>query len=164
MSAAGFADKALVAIESGRYGFILINYANADMVGHSGNFEATVRAVEEVDSSLGRVYELLTILRRQGGQVPAVFVTADHGNAEKMFDPVSGQPHTAHTANPVPLILLSDSWQVAVPRGYMPGLIDVAPSALTILGLQKPLAMTGISIVGKTRSDRKNSRAKQANY
>ncbi len=155
MSAKEITEEALKAIGSERYGFILINFANADMVGHTGNIEATVRAVEEVDTSIGRISSLLGSLKDR----PEVFVTADHGNAEKMFDVETGQPHTAHTSNPVPLILISDSWKLAVPGGYKPGLIDVAPSSLLIMGLQKPLAMTGIPIV-KELAEKKRIRVK----
>jgi 2,3-bisphosphoglycerate-independent phosphoglycerate mutase len=149
MRAKEITDEAIRAIESQKYGFALINYANADMVGHSGNIEATVRAVEEVDSSLGRIYS--TIKQMKTGRRPVVFITADHGNAEKMFDPLTGQPHTAHTSNPVPLILVSEEWVVEVPSGYKPGLIDVAPSILAIMKLRKPRAMSGTSIVARRR-------------
>lgn len=149
MSAKAITDAAIKSIDSGRYGFILINYANSDMVGHSGNIPATVRAVEEVDASLGRLYRGLQNLEKGRKKRPVVLVTSDHGNAEKMFDPETGQPHTAHTSNPVPLILISEKWNLKVPRGYKPGLIDVAPSILSIMGLSKPKGMSGASIVTK---------------
>jgi 2,3-bisphosphoglycerate-independent phosphoglycerate mutase len=145
MSVKEITENAISSIQSQKYGFILINFANADMVGHSGNIDATVKAVETVDQCLGRIYDTWTRMGRE--QKPSILVTADHGNAEKMFDLETGQPHTAHTSNPVPLVVMSDSWRVSVPTAYKPGLIDVAPSILQILGLTKPKVMTGIPIV-----------------
>ncbi|MHB1908655.1 MAG: 2,3-bisphosphoglycerate-independent phosphoglycerate mutase [Nitrososphaerales archaeon] len=143
MSAEGITRAALKALDSSRIIFSLVNYANADMVGHSGNVKATIKAVETVDFCLGEIYEKWAKLQNK----PTIIITADHGNAEKMVDPVTNEPHTAHTANLVPLVLISDKWCVKVPKGYQPGLIDVAPSILTILGLEKPASMKGISIV-----------------
>ena len=100
MSAAGIADSVVQAIEKGEFDAIIMNFANADMVGHSGKLEATIRAVETVDACLGRIFQAL---RPRGG---AWIITADHGNAETMIDPVTGGPHTYHTTNPVPFILL----------------------------------------------------------
>ncbi len=147
MSAKGITEHALAALTARKkYGFILINYANADMVGHSGNVEATIEAVETVDQCLGRIFQTWKDLK--GAKRPSIFVTGDHGNAEKMFDPETGQPHTAHTSNPVPLTLISDHWNIVLPRsGFKPGLVDLAPSILEILHLKKPRAMTGVSIV-----------------
>src|SRR5450432_4772301 len=102
MSAAGIADTVIKAVEDGTFDVIIVNFANADMVGHSGKIEPTVRAVETVDACLGRI-ELA--VRAQGG---AMLITADHGNAEMMIDPVTGGPHTAHTTNPVPCILVNE--------------------------------------------------------
>ena len=146
MSAIEITANAISSIQSQKYGFILINFANADMVGHSGNTDATVKAVETVDLCLGRIYN---VWREMGkDQKPTVIVTADHGNAEKMYDPETGQPHTAHTSNPVPMIVLSEKWKVSLPDiSYKPSLIDLAPSILLILGLNKPTAMTGMPIV-----------------
>lgn len=147
MSAGAITENALDAFKSLKYGFILVNYANADMVGHSGNIRATVQAIESVDSSLGKIYDEWKELGDRGHRYD-VFVTADHGNSEKMYDPRTRQPHTAHTSNPVPLILMSSKWRVKLPsRGYRPGLIDIAPSVLRILGLKKPRSMSGKPIV-----------------
>lgn len=151
MSALEITDRAIVSLESRKYGFILINYANADMVGHSGNIEATIKAVEIVDSCLGKIYNVWKYLNSQHYNL-SIFITADHGNAEKMFDPKTGQPHTAHTSNPVPLTLLSEKWKISVKRkGYQVGLIDIAPSILSIMGMKKPKAMSGVSIVEQVK-------------
>ena len=139
MSAEDITKNAVEKIESRKYGFILINFANADMVGHSGNITATVRAVEKVDECLGRI---VGVWRAQAEDL-SVVVTADHGNAEKMFDEKTNQPHTAHTSNPIPLVLVSKKWRISVPQGHRSGLIDVAPSILAMMGLEKPKQMTG---------------------
>ncbi len=101
MSAGGIADAVVKSIADATFDVLIVNFANADMVGHSGKMEPTVKAVETVDACLGRV---CSALRRCGG---SMIITADHGNAEMMIDPVTGGPHTAHTTNPVPCILLS---------------------------------------------------------
>ena len=101
MSAAGIADTVVNAIEKGEFDAIVMNFANADMVGHSGKLEAAIKAVETVDAGLGRIYQAL---RPRGG---AWIITADHGNAETMIDPVTGGPHTYHTTNPVPFICVT---------------------------------------------------------
>jgi 2,3-bisphosphoglycerate-independent phosphoglycerate mutase len=134
MSAYGITGEVVKQIESGRFDVVIMNYANADMVGHSGNLEATIKAVEVIDECLGRVVDAT---RAKAG---TVIITADHGNAEQMIDPVTGQIFTAHTTNPVPLILIGDSL-----RGLAGGgsLRDVAPTILGILGLWKPEQMTG---------------------
>ena len=100
MSAPELTDKVVAAINSGKYDLIVLNYANTDMVGHTGSLPAAIKAVETVDAALGRIAEAI---ERAGG---ALLVTADHGNCEMMRDPVTGEPHTAHTTNPVPLFLL----------------------------------------------------------
>ena len=102
MSAAGIADNIVKAVEKGDFDAIVMNFANADMVGHSGKLEATIKAVETVDECLGRIRQ---VLQPRGG---AWIITADHGNAETMIDPVTGGPHTYHTTNPVPLIIATD--------------------------------------------------------
>lgn len=142
MSAFGVADKAVRAIASGRYGFILVNFANADMVGHSGRVEPTIKAVETADKCLG----LLVKAWEKRSDTATLIVTADHGNAEKMYSSETGQPHTAHTSNLVPLILVSKRWKL---KSSSAGLIDIAPSILRILGIPKPRVMTGHSIVEK---------------
>src|SRR5439155_9032818 len=103
MSAEGIADTVVKAIEEGSFDVLIVNFANADMVGHSGKIEPTVKACETVDACLGRLY---TTLRQRGG---AMLVTADHGNAELMVDSATGGPHTAHTTNPVPLIMIVEN-------------------------------------------------------
>src|ERR1700722_6090531 len=103
MSAAGIADAVVKATEDGTFDVIIVNFANADMVGHSGKIEPTVKAVETVDACLGRIQPAI---RARGG---AMVITADHGNAEMMIDPGTGGPHTAHTTNPVPFIVFSEN-------------------------------------------------------
>jgi 2,3-bisphosphoglycerate-independent phosphoglycerate mutase len=135
MSIAGVTDAVVQAIEKGDFDAIVMNFANADMVGHSGKLEATIRACEAVDQSLGRIFQAL---KPRGG---AWIVTADHGNAETMVDPVTGGPHTYHTTNPVPMILMSEDGQLKLqPNG---SLRDIAPTLLGVLGLDEPREMTG---------------------
>ena len=135
MSAAGIADTVVHAIEKGEFDAIIMNFANADMVGHSGNLEATIKAVETVDACLGQIFQAL---RPRGG---AWIITADHGNAETMIDPVTGGPHTYHTTNPVPFILLTDDGQTQLNPGG--SLRDIAPTMLGVLGVAEPSEMTG---------------------
>lgn len=141
MSAAAVADAVVKAVESEAFDFMLVNFANPDMVGHTGVLGAAVTAVETVDVGLGRIADAV---REKGG---AMLVTADHGNCELMIDPASGQPHTAHTLNPVPLLLVDERRLSAVIR---PGgrICDVAPTMLEMLGIPKPAAMTGASLLG----------------
>ncbi|MGC2321346.1 MAG: alkaline phosphatase family protein, partial [Terriglobales bacterium] len=115
---------------------IVVNFANADMVGHSGKIPPTIQAVETVDACLGRI---LTAVRQKGG---AMLVTADHGNAEMMIDPATGGPHTAHTTNPVPFIIVcnQDKKFTLRPDG---ALQDISPTVLGILGIPQPKEMTG---------------------
>lgn len=122
--------------------FMFINFANPDMVGHTANEKAIIRAVEFVDEQLGRLVE--AVLKHDG----AVIAIADHGNAEVMVDPVTGEPHTAHTTNPVPCILIHASYHPEL-RHDDPGLRDVAPTVLDLLGLEVPSEMTGTSLVGR---------------
>ncbi len=125
------------AIEGGAYPFILVNFANPDMVGHTGVLEAACRAVETVDACVGLAAEAV---RKAGG---VLLITADHGNAEQMIDPVRGTPHTAHTSNPVPFIAVTPE-----PCRVRDGsLRDVAPTVLELLGLDKPAEMTGSSLL-----------------
>ena len=140
MSARAVGDAATAAIESGTYDFVLINFANPDMVGHTGVLDAAVHAVEATDAEVGRI---VRAARARGG---AVFVTADHGNCELMKDPATGRPHTAHTTNPVPLLYVSDADASAkIASGGR--ICDVAPSMLEIMGIEKPAAMTGVSLL-----------------
>jgi 2,3-bisphosphoglycerate-independent phosphoglycerate mutase len=134
MSAYGITDEVVSQIESGRFDVVIMNYANADMVGHTGDLGATIKAVEVIDECLGRVAEAT---RAKGG---TVIITSDHGNAEQMIDPVTGQIFTAHTTNPVPVILIGGP-RCTLRQGG--SLRDVAPTILGILGLSKPEQMTG---------------------
>jgi 2,3-bisphosphoglycerate-independent phosphoglycerate mutase len=139
MSAAGIADAVVKATDDGTFDVIIVNFANADMVGHSGKIEPTIKAVETVDACLSRIEKAV---RAQGG---AMLITADHGNAELMIDPVTGGPHTAHTTNPVPLIVVAENpKQFALkPNG---SLRDISPTMLGILGVDEPKEMTGTDL------------------
>src|SRR5579862_7796229 len=135
MSAAGIADAVVKAVGDAAFDVIIVNFANADMVGHSGKIEPTIKAVETVDACLGRIEPAV---RARGG---AMLITADHGNAELMVDPATGGPHTAHTTNPVPFIVISDNRQFALkPNG---SLRDISPTILGMLGIDEPKEMTG---------------------
>jgi 2,3-bisphosphoglycerate-independent phosphoglycerate mutase len=139
MSAPEVTDKVVEAIGAHRFDVIVLNYANTDMVGHTGRLDAAVKAVETVDICLGRLSEAI---ERAGG---TLVITADHGNAEMMRDPETGEPHTAHTLNPVPFIVANPP---AAIRHLEDGrLSDVAPTLLDILGVPKPAAMTGHSLI-----------------
>lgn len=140
MSAPELAAKAEAAIRSEKYDMIVLNFANADMVGHTGIIAAAIRACEAVDAGLGRI---VAAIRDAGG---ALLVTADHGNAEMMRDPITGAPHTAHTLNPVPVLLLGGPPDMALHDGR---LADLAPTMLALLGLPQPAAMTGRSLMGQ---------------
>lgn len=135
MSAQGVMETVLKAVNDDAFDVIIVNFANADMVGHSGKLEATVKAVETVDACLGQIEKSV---RARGG---AMLVTADHGNAELMVDPVTGNPHTAHTTNPVPFILIAEE----LPYGLRQGgaLSDIAPTMLGMMVAQQPPEMTG---------------------
>jgi len=139
MSATGIADAVVKAAGDGAFDVVIVNFANADMVGHSGKIEPTVKAVEVVDSCLERIEKAV---RQKGG---ALLITADHGNAEMMIDPVSGGPHTAHTTNPVPFIVIADkAEQFSLrPDG---SLRDISPTLLGMLGLRQPKEMTGYDL------------------
>jgi len=137
MSAAKVTDHLVEAIEGGKYDVIICNYANPDMVGHTGNFDAAVKAIEFIDQCLGRV---LDALQSAGAEA---LITADHGNAEQMRGKETGQAHTAHTSNPVPLLY------VGRPAAHMEdgSLSDVVPSILYLMGLERPPEMTGRSLI-----------------
>jgi 2,3-bisphosphoglycerate-independent phosphoglycerate mutase len=142
MSAPEVTDRLVEAIDRGSFDAIIVNFANTDMVGHTGVLAAAAKAVEAVDRCLGRLAEAVT---RAGG---ALLITADHGNAEMMRDPATGQPHTAHTLNPVPLLLVNPPQGVT---GLSDGrLADIAPTLLQLLGLRQPAAMTGRPLLQRT--------------
>ncbi len=140
MSAAGVTDVLCQAIEAGRHDFILCNYANGDMVGHSGVLPAAVKAVETVDCCLARV---VASAERRGA---TLIVTADHGNCELMIDPTTDGPHTAHTTNPVPFLIMGDA--VRGPLRHGGALCDVGPTILHLLGIEPPKEMTGRDLRG----------------
>ncbi|MGH7836724.1 MAG: alkaline phosphatase family protein, partial [Candidatus Binataceae bacterium] len=135
MSAAGIAGAVIHAIEKGDFDAIIMNFANADMVGHSGNLEATIKSVETVDACLGQIFQSL---RPRGG---AWIITADHGNAETMIDPLTGGVHTYHTTNPVPFLLLDENGRTQLRVNG--SLRDIAPTLLGVLGVAEPGEMTG---------------------
>ncbi len=146
MSAQGIADAVVKAIEEKTFDVMVVNFANADMVGHSGKIPPTITAVETVDACLGQIY---AALKRAGG---AMIVTADHGNAEQMIDPATGGPQTAHTTNPVPFIMVAE--HAVMPTGFKGdgrrftlkpngALQDIAPTMLGILEIPQPKEMTG---------------------
>ena len=137
MSAPELTDRAVEAIGSGRYDLIVLNFANPDMVGHTGSLPAAIKAVETVDTSLGRIAEAI---QKAGG---ALLVTADHGNCELMRDPVTGGPHTSHTTGPVP-VLVTGAGDAALADGR---LADLAPTLLALMDLPKPAQMTGGSLL-----------------
>jgi 2,3-bisphosphoglycerate-independent phosphoglycerate mutase len=137
MSAREVTEELVKRIGSKRYGFILVNYANPDMVGHTGILEAAVKAVEALDECLGSVLKAA----KDAGMV--VMITADHGNLEVMKDATTGQPHTAHTTDPVPFILAG--WEGKLRSGGC--LADVAPTVLQIMGIEQPKEMTGTSLL-----------------
>jgi len=142
MSAPEVTDKVVEAIRSGRFDAIVMNYANADMVGHTGRVDAATKAVETIDFCLGRLSEAV---EQAGG---TLVITADHGNAEMMRDRETGEPHTAHTLNPVPFVVVNPPAEI----GHLENgrLSDIAPTLLDILGLTTPAAMTGHSLISST--------------
>jgi 2,3-bisphosphoglycerate-independent phosphoglycerate mutase len=139
MSAPALTDKLVAAIESRSYDLIVCNFANADMVGHTGKFDAAVKAVEAVDDCLARVVDALN---KVDGEA---LITADHGNVELMTNPTTGQPHTAHTLWPVPLVYVSSRSNKAKLRSGV--LADIAPTLLHLMALEQPTQMTGRSLV-----------------
>ncbi len=137
MSAPELTRRAVEAVASGKYDLVVMNYANPDMVGHTGSLDAAIRAVETVDTGLG---EIEAAIRKAGG---ALLVTADHGNCEMMRDPATGGPHTSHTTNPVPIFLLGRPG-AQLKNGR---LADLAPTLLALMGLAQPEEMTGKSLI-----------------
>ena len=140
MSANEVTENVVNAIESNKYNAIILNYANPDMVGHTGNLPATIKAVEAIDKCIEKVVD--AILKQHG----TLIITADHGNCEQMIDYKTGEPHTAHTTNPVPLILVTENKDLKIKSGK---LADLAPTMLEILNIEKPKEMTGESILIK---------------
>jgi 2,3-bisphosphoglycerate-independent phosphoglycerate mutase len=140
MSAYEVTDEMIRRIESDKYDLIVLNYANGDMVGHTGSLPAAIKAVETVDECVGRVAN--SVIARGG----ALIVTADHGNCEQMIDPQTGGPHTAHTTYDVPLIVVDDRFR-GRPLRSEGRLADIAPTLLDLLGLEKPDLMSGRSLL-----------------
>ncbi len=138
MSAIEVTDKVVEAINSKKYDTIILNYANPDMVGHTGSLEAAIKALETIDKCVGRVVE--AVEKNEG----VLLITADHGNSEQMIDYATGEPHTAHTTNPVPLILIGKDAKLKEGR-----LADLTPTMLDIMGIKKPEEMTGESLIEK---------------
>ena len=139
MSAYEVTDKVLEAIQKDKYDCIILNYANTDMVGHTGSLPAAIKAVEAVDECVGKVVKLVE--SKQGN----ILITADHGNAEQMIDYKTGEPHTAHTTNPVPLILVTANEKLKLKNDGK--LADLAPTMLDLMHLEKPEEMTGESLL-----------------
>ena len=140
MSAYEVTDNVVKAINSDKYDVIILNYANPDMVGHTGSLPAAIKAIETIDECVGKVVEAM--LAHNG----TMLITADHGNAEQMIDYKTGEPHTAHTTNPVPLILVTENSDLKIKSGK---LADLAPTILELLNIEKPTEMTGESILVK---------------
>ena len=141
MSAYEVTEKVVDAIESGKYNCIILNYANPDMVGHTGNLDAAVKAVEAVDECVGKVVKAIKDKKAN------LLITADHGNAEQMIDYTTGEPHTAHTTNLVPLILVTEKENQKLKSNGK--LADLAPTILDLMNLEKPEEMTGESLLEK---------------
>lgn len=141
MSAFEVCDRLCDAVKSGRYDAIVCNFANSDMVGHTGVMEAAVKAVETVDTCVGRVCDAVS---DAGG---VMFICADHGNSDIMTDPLTGRPHTAHTTSPVPFILYNADAGLKLRKGGV--LADIAPTMLELMGLDKPAEMTASSLIEK---------------
>ena len=141
MSAYEVTEKVIEAIKSDKYDCIILNYANTDMVGHTGSLEAAMKAVEAVDECVGKVVELVE--EKQGNML----ITADHGNAEQMIDYSTGEPHTAHTTNPVPLVLVTPDETLKLKADGK--LADLAPTMLDLMNLEKPEEMTGNSLLDR---------------
>ena len=138
MSAPELTEKLIGAINSGKYDLIVVNYANTDMVGHTGIEGAAIAAVEAVDDALGKINNAV---KKQGG---ALLISADHGNAEQMIDPETGEPHTQHTLNKVPFIVVVNRNDISLKDGR---LCDIAPTILQLMDIGQPEEMTGVSLI-----------------
>ena len=148
MSAPEVTDKLVAAITSGKYDLVIVNYANPDMVGHTGSMPAAIKAAETIDACIGRLEKAVSDMDG------VMLITADHGNLEEMLDRSSGQAHTQHTTNPVPLLLVgarTDSYGLKDGR-----LCDIAPTLLHFLGLKQPAEMTGniLAVAGAADSQK----------
>ncbi len=143
MSAPEVADKVIEAMQSERYDFVVVNFANGDMVGHTAVREAIIKAVEALDREVGRVLEAAIASNF------AVVLTADHGNCDEMVDPETGKPHTQHSNHPVPCLVIDDDVQTLIPGG---NLSAIAPTVLQLMGVPQPTAMTGRSVIGDNLS------------
>jgi len=139
MKAREITDEIITAVKKGEYHFILANFANMDIIGHTGKMKETITAAETIDLNLGRIMKEA----EKSGYI--LIVTADHGNAEKMFDNETNQPYTAHTGSPVPFIVMKKDLKLSG-KGK---LRDVAPTILEVMGIGKPKAMTGVSLIEK---------------
>ena len=139
MSAYEVTDKVVEALENDKYDVVILNFANTDMVGHTGSLEAAIKAVEAVDECVGRIVKVIE--EKKGNLI----ITADHGNAEQMIDYKTGEPHTAHTTNPVPIVLITDNPDYKLKENGK--LADLAPTMLDLMGLEKPEEMTGESLL-----------------
>ena len=139
MSAYEVCDKLVEAIRSQKYDVIIINFANPDMVGHTGVEKAAIAAIEAVDACVGRAVEAI---REVDGQM---FICADHGNAERMVDETTGEPYTAHTTNPVPFLLVNAGPEYRLDEGGR--LADIVPTLIDLMGMEKPAEMTGRSLL-----------------
>ena len=139
MSAYEVTDKVVEAIQSDKYDVVILNFANTDMVGHTGSLPAAIKAVEAVDECVGRIVKIIE--DKKGNLI----ITADHGNAEQMIDYATGEPHTAHTTNPVPIILITEDQTIKLKENGK--LADLAPTMLDLMGIEKPEEMTGESLL-----------------
>ena len=139
MSAYEVTDKVVAALEEDKYDVVILNFANADMVGHTGNLPAAIKAIEAVDECVGRIVKVIE--EKKGNLI----ITADHGNAEQMIDYATGEPHTAHTTNPVPIILITADQSIKLKDNGK--LADLAPTMLDLMGIEKPKEMTGESLL-----------------
>jgi 2,3-bisphosphoglycerate-independent phosphoglycerate mutase len=148
MSAYELTDAAVKEIGSNKHNFIAINYANADMVGHTGNYNATIQAIKVLDQCLAKLVN--AVLKEDG----IILLTSDHGNAEDMFDSDADSPYTSHTKNPVPLVLISNKFTKTTTTLLNGQLSDIAPTILRIFGIEIPKEMTG-KILISTKHDKK---------
>ncbi|MEC9345675.1 MAG: 2,3-bisphosphoglycerate-independent phosphoglycerate mutase [Pseudomonadota bacterium] len=153
MAASEVTDRLVARLEQGGIDLVVVNYANPDMVGHTGMLDAAIRAVETIDACLGRLEAAVT---RAGG---VLLVTADHGNLEQMRDPETGEPHTQHTTNPVPLTMVNGPAGLALGDGR---LADIAPTVLRLMGLQQPAAMGGHALLARAPAGRTETAARRA--